>query len=87
MPHRRILAHYEQLPEFERCHIIRLKEAVPWSLFRLDNARPSTERIPMNCFIACQTDPWPAVSPDLSQIEHVWDVMRRQLHLPGNVDD
>ncbi|GFX27075.1 transposable element Tc1 transposase [Trichonephila clavipes] len=25
--------------------------------------------------------------PDLSPIEHVWDMMGRLLHLPGNVDD
>ncbi|GFU32080.1 transposable element Tcb1 transposase [Trichonephila clavipes] len=25
--------------------------------------------------------------PDLSPIEHVWDMMGRQLHLPRNVDD
>ncbi|GFX07243.1 transposable element Tc1 transposase [Trichonephila clavipes] len=25
--------------------------------------------------------------PDLSSIEHVWDMMRRRLHLPGNFDD
>ncbi|GFS57147.1 transposable element Tcb1 transposase [Trichonephila clavipes] len=25
--------------------------------------------------------------PDLSPIEHVWNMMGRRLHLPGNVDD
>ncbi|GFW30162.1 transposable element Tc1 transposase [Trichonephila clavipes] len=29
----------------------------------------------------------PARSPDLSTIEHVWDIVGRSLHLPGNVDD
>ncbi|GFU38503.1 transposable element Tcb1 transposase [Trichonephila clavipes] len=41
----------------------------------------------MNCHTAYQTLPWPARSPDLSSIEHVWDMMGRRLHLPGNVDD
>jgi transposase len=28
--------------------------------------------------------PWPAVSPDLSPIEHIWDEMERRLrHLPN----
>ncbi|GFT20192.1 hypothetical protein TNCV_4060081 [Trichonephila clavipes] len=31
--------------------------------------------------------PWPARSPNPSPIEHVWDMMGRRLHLPGNVDD
>ena len=26
-----------------------------------------------------ETLPWPAVSPDLSPIEHVWDMMGRQI--------
>ncbi|GFY22488.1 transposable element Tcb1 transposase [Trichonephila clavipes] len=41
----------------------------------------------MNCLTACQTLPWPARSPDLSSIEHVWDMMARRLNLSGNVDD
>ncbi|GFX65448.1 transposable element Tc1 transposase [Trichonephila clavipes] len=37
--------------------------------------------------IAYQTLPCPAKSPDPSPIEHVWDMMGRRLHQPGNVDD
>ncbi|GFX94314.1 hypothetical protein TNCV_4293591 [Trichonephila clavipes] len=43
-----------------------------------DKARPHAERAAMNCLAACQILPWPARSPDLSLIEHVWDMMRRQ---------
>ncbi|GFU57727.1 uncharacterized protein TNCV_3638781 [Trichonephila clavipes] len=41
----------------------------------------------MNCLTAYQTLPWSAKSPDLSPMEHVWDMMKRRLHLPENVDD
>ncbi|GFV61333.1 transposable element Tcb1 transposase [Trichonephila clavipes] len=44
-------------------------------------------RVAMNCLTACQTLPWPASSPDLSSIEHVWHSIGRRLHLLGNVDD
>lgn len=59
----------------------------PGLVFQQDNARPHTARVAMNCLQACQTLPWPARSPDLSPIEHVWDMMGRRLHLPRNVDD
>ncbi|GFV99526.1 transposable element Tc1 transposase [Trichonephila clavipes] len=52
-----------------------------------DNVKPHTTRIAMNYFTAYQTFPWLARSPDPSPIEHVWDMMGRRLHLPGNVDD
>ncbi|GFW00060.1 transposable element Tc1 transposase [Trichonephila clavipes] len=59
----------------------------PCFIFQQDNARQHKARVAMNCLTACQTLPWPATSPDLSAIEHVWDTMGRLLHLPGNVDD
>ncbi|GFX63550.1 transposable element Tc1 transposase [Trichonephila clavipes] len=51
-----------------------------------DKARPHVTHVAMNCLTACQTLPWLARSLVLSSIEHVWDMMGRQLHLQGNVD-
>ncbi|GFU85005.1 hypothetical protein TNCV_1552691 [Trichonephila clavipes] len=55
--------------------------AVLWPYFSEDKVRPHAARVARNCITACQTLPW----PDLSSIEHVWDIMGRRL--PGNVDD
>ncbi|GFY01091.1 transposable element Tcb2 transposase [Trichonephila clavipes] len=52
-----------------------------------DNARPHTAHVAMNCHTAYQILPWPARLPDLSPIEHVWNMMGRRLYLPGQVDD
>ena len=46
-----------------------------------DNARPQVARI-VTDFLTRQNVnvlPWPAVSPDLSPIEHAWDEMERRL--------
>ncbi|GFV65914.1 uncharacterized protein TNCV_1365291 [Trichonephila clavipes] len=54
-----------------------------WSLLEAhlqpneDKARPHATRVAMSCLTACQRLPWPARSPDLSSIEHVWDMMGR----------
>ncbi|GFW84017.1 transposable element Tcb1 transposase [Trichonephila clavipes] len=40
----------------------------------------------MNCLTAYQTLPWPVRSPDISSIEHTWDMKGRRLRLPGNID-
>ncbi|GFS50309.1 transposable element Tcb1 transposase [Trichonephila clavipes] len=92
MHRRRIRAHHEQLSKFERGRIIGLKEGAffvqyPGLIFEQDNAKPHTTRVSMNYLTAYQTLPWPAISPDPSPIEHVWDMMGRRLYLPGNVDD
>ncbi|GFV53746.1 transposable element Tc1 transposase [Trichonephila clavipes] len=56
-------------------------------IFLQDNAIPHTARVAMNCLTSYETLPRPARLPDSSLIEHVGDMMGRQLHLPGNVDD
>ncbi|GFW47654.1 uncharacterized protein TNCV_2828471 [Trichonephila clavipes] len=58
----------------------------PGLIFQQDNAKSHTTRVVINCLTAYKTLSWPARLPDPSPNEHVWDMMRRQLHLPGNVD-
>ncbi|GFV40493.1 transposable element Tcb1 transposase [Trichonephila clavipes] len=41
----------------------------------------------MNCLTACQTLLWSSRSPDLSSIQHAWDMMGRRLYLPWNIED
>ena len=54
--------------------------------FQQDNARPQVARV-VRAYLTQQIVdllPLPAVSPDLSPIEHVWDEMERRLrHLPN----
>ncbi|GFV25017.1 transposable element Tcb1 transposase [Trichonephila clavipes] len=42
-------------------------------VFQQDNARPHMARVSQDCLRTVTPLPWPARSPDLSPIEHVWD--------------
>ena len=59
-------------------------------LLQQDNARPHTARVTQQ-FLAINNVnvlPWPARSPDMSPIEHLWDALDRQIrdrpHPPAN---
>lgn len=62
-------------------------------LFQQDNARPHTARVTREYLEDAHVHviPWPARSPDLSPIEHVWDIIGKRLgnlpHPPDNVHD
>jgi transposase len=51
-------------------------------MFMHDNARPHTARIVQHVLEqeAVQTIPWPAMSPDMNPIEHVWDFIGRKIN-------
>ncbi|UYV64650.1 hypothetical protein LAZ67_3001497 [Cordylochernes scorpioides] len=55
-------------------------QGVPNALYQQDNARPHTARISQQALKDVQMLPWPPYSPDLSPIEHVWDIIGRRLH-------
>ena len=61
-------------------------EAVPAILMH-DNARPHVARICRQFLNRNNVNvlPWPAVSPDMNPIEHIWDYLGRKVRARGNV--
>ncbi|UYV75691.1 K02A2.6-like [Cordylochernes scorpioides] len=55
-------------------------QGVANAIYQQDNARPHTARISQQALQDVQMLPWPPYSPDLSPIEHVWDIIGRRLH-------
>ncbi|GFT54586.1 transposable element Tcb1 transposase [Trichonephila clavipes] len=55
-----------------RPHVGPFLNGLPGTIFHQDNARPQTARVAQDFLRHFQTIPWPARSPDLSPVEHVW---------------
>ncbi|GBN13732.1 hypothetical protein AVEN_226954-1 [Araneus ventricosus] len=70
-----------------RPHVGSFLNGLPGAIFQQDNARPHTARVTQDFLHYVQTLPWPARSPDLSPIEHVWDQLNRQMPLLHSVHD
>ena len=66
------------LNEIVRPHVLPIVQQNNLTL-QQDNARPHTARIVMAELDAIVVLPWPARSPDLSPIEHLWDEVGRRL--------
>ena len=68
-------------------------EAVPFLqrhgpvILMQDNARPHVARICRQFLNRNNVNvlPWPAVSPDMNPIEHIWDYLGRKVRARGNV--
>ncbi|GFV21317.1 uncharacterized protein TNCV_2927901 [Trichonephila clavipes] len=57
------------------------------AIFQQDNARLHTVRVAKDFLRHFQTLPWPARSPDLFPVEHVWDQLKRQIQSCHSVHD
>ncbi|GFW97088.1 transposable element Tcb1 transposase [Trichonephila clavipes] len=60
-----------------RPHVGPFLNGLPGTIFQQDNARPHTARVAQDFLRHFQTLPWPARSPDLYPVEHVWDQLKR----------
>ncbi|UYV62104.1 EPC2 [Cordylochernes scorpioides] len=58
------------------------------AIFQQDKSRPHTAYISQAFLLNVDILPWPACSPDLFSIKHVWDMMSRkiwQYQPPSNI--
>ena len=70
-------------------------EAVPFlrrngpTILMHDNTRPRVARICRQFLNRNNVDglPWPAVSPDMNPIEHIWDYLGRKVRTRGNINN
>ncbi|GFW83617.1 transposable element Tcb2 transposase [Trichonephila clavipes] len=62
-----------------RTHVGSFLNGLTGAIFQQDNVRPHTARVAQDFLRHFQTLSWPARSPDLSHVEHVWDLLKRQM--------
>ncbi|GFV28290.1 transposable element Tc1 transposase [Trichonephila clavipes] len=60
---------------------------LPGAIFQQDNVRPHTARVAQDFLRHFQTLLWPARSPDLSPVEHMWGQRKRQMPSCYSVHD
>ncbi|GFW32749.1 transposable element Tcb2 transposase [Trichonephila clavipes] len=70
-----------------RHHVGPFLNGLPGAIFQQDYALPHTARVAQDFLRHFQALPWPARSPDLSPVEHVWNQLKRQMPLCHSVHD
>ncbi|GFV43465.1 transposable element Tcb2 transposase [Trichonephila clavipes] len=70
-----------------RPHVGPFLNGLPMTIFQQDNARPHTATVAQDILRHFQSLPWPARSPNLSPVEHVWVQLKRQMLSCHSVHD
>ncbi|GFW20859.1 transposable element Tcb2 transposase [Trichonephila clavipes] len=68
-------------------HVGPFLNSLPGAIFQQYNGRPHTASVAQDFLHHFQTIPWPARSPDLSPVEHVWDQLKWQMPSFHSVHD
>ncbi|GFW94917.1 transposable element Tcb2 transposase [Trichonephila clavipes] len=68
-------------------HVLPLMQWFRGAIFQQDNARHHTARVSQDCLRTVTTLPWPARSPDLSPIKHIWDHLGRRVGHPTSLNE
>ncbi|GFX36108.1 transposable element Tcb2 transposase [Trichonephila clavipes] len=67
-------------------HVFPLMQRFPRAIFQQNKARPHTARVSQGCLRTVTTLPWPARSPDLFPIEHIWDSLGWRIGHPSSLN-
>ncbi|GFY16517.1 transposable element Tcb1 transposase [Trichonephila clavipes] len=70
-----------------RPHVEPFLNGLLGAIFQQDDTRPHTARVAQDFLRHFQILSWPARSPDLSPVEHVWDQLKRQMPSCHSVHD
>ncbi|GFX91606.1 transposable element Tcb1 transposase [Trichonephila clavipes] len=68
-------------------HALPLMQRLPESIFQQGNTRCHTERVSQYYLRTVTILHWPARSPDLSPIEHIWDHFGRRVGHPTSFNE
>ncbi|GFX44885.1 transposable element Tcb1 transposase [Trichonephila clavipes] len=68
-------------------HVFSLMQRLPGAIFQQYNAQLHTARVSQSCLRTVNTLPWPALFPNLSPIEHIWDHLGRRGGHPTSLNE
>ncbi|GFX24136.1 transposable element Tcb2 transposase [Trichonephila clavipes] len=67
-------------------HVLPLMQRLSGAIFHQGNAWPHMARVSQDCLCTVTILPWPARTPDLPPIEHIWDNLGRLVGHPSSLN-